>query len=142
MNHEPRLDSEIHALTRLRLCSFLRPVDSADFRAITSALGVSDANLSKTIRILTEIGYVAVVKGPSADREDLRRTTTVKLTELGQSAFDGHIAALHEIVARSEPAARANEAQLGRTSRFVSDLNPGQRRSPEENGSHRGLSRA
>lgn len=103
MNPEPQLDSEIHSLTRLRLCSFLRPVDTAEFRAITGALGLSEANLSKTIRKLTEIGYVAVVKAPSTDRDDLRRTTTVKLTDLGKSAFDAHVAALHAIVKRSEP---------------------------------------
>lgn len=72
----------------------LRPLDDADFGAITSALGVSDAHLSKTIRTLVELGYVSTAKQTSPGRADERRTTKVKLTPRGRQAFDGHIAAL------------------------------------------------
>ncbi|MCS5715350.1 transcriptional regulator [Herbiconiux sp. CPCC 205716] len=90
-------DEQIHAPTRLRICGLLRPVDSAEFSTLRSALGLSEANLSKTLRSLTEIGYVTVSKASSASRGDLRRTTAVALTPAGRRAFDGHVTALRRI---------------------------------------------
>ncbi|MCS5723389.1 transcriptional regulator [Herbiconiux sp. CPCC 203407] len=90
-------DEQIHAPTRLRICGLLRPVDGAEFSALRSTLGLSEANLSKTLRSLTEIGYVRVSKASSTSRGDQRRTTTVALTAEGRRAFDGHVAALRRI---------------------------------------------
>ncbi|WP_291038411.1 transcriptional regulator [Herbiconiux sp.] len=90
-------DEQIHAPTRLRICGLLRPVDAAEFSALRSTLGLSEANLSKTLRSLTEIGYVRVSKASSTSRGDQRRTTTVALTAEGRRAFDGHVAALRRI---------------------------------------------
>lgn len=90
-------DEQIHAPTRLRICGLLRPVDAAEFSVLRSALGLSEANLSKTLRSLTEIGYVRVTKASSTSRGDQRRTTTVALTAAGRRAFDGHIEALRRI---------------------------------------------
>jgi DNA-binding MarR family transcriptional regulator len=92
-----RLDETIHALGRLRLCALLRPVDSADFAALRDTLGTSDANLSKTIKALVEIGYVRTRKQPSTQRSDARRTTSVSLTSTGRHAFDNHLAALRRL---------------------------------------------
>ncbi|ROR79992.1 Winged helix DNA-binding domain-containing protein [Plantibacter flavus] len=97
MPPEPRFDEAIHALTRLRLCALLRPLDTADFGTLVSTLRVSDANLSKTIRNLIEIGYMQTSKQASLERSDSRRTTTVSLTPRGRAAFDGHIAALRNL---------------------------------------------
>jgi len=97
-----RFDESIHAPTRLRLCAMLRPVDSAEFSALTSTLGVSEANLSKTIRNLVELGYLSTSKHSSPDRNDLRRRTTVSLTSQGRTAFDWHLAALQEIAASAQ----------------------------------------
>ena len=94
---DPRFDEAIHALTRLRLCALLRPLDAADFSTLVNTLEVSEANLSKTIRNLVEIGYVRTSKQTSPERTDSRRTTTVSLTSRGRAAFDGHIAALREL---------------------------------------------
>lgn len=94
MPAEPRFDEAIHAPTRLRLCAMLRPLDEADFSAIAATLELSEANLSKTVRNLTELGYVTTSKQASPGRADARRTTTVKLTPQGRWAFDGHLAAL------------------------------------------------
>lgn len=91
---EPRFDDAIHALTRLRLCSAVRPVSSVEFGVLREILGVSDANLSKTVRSLADLGYVTTVKEPSRDRQDTRRITYVSLTQLGRARFDAHIAAL------------------------------------------------
>jgi len=90
-------DEQIHAPTRLRICGLLRPVDAAEFSALRSTLGLTEANLSKTLRSLTDIGYVRVTKASSASRGDQRRTTTVALTSQGRLAFDRHVAALRRI---------------------------------------------
>lgn len=91
---EPLFDAAIHAPTRLRLCAMLRPLDSADFAAIAATLDLTEANLSKTIRALVEVGYLASSKQSSPERSDARQITTVSLTAHGRRAFDGHLAAL------------------------------------------------
>ena len=91
---EPRFDEAIHAPTRLRICAMLRPLAEADFADVTAALDLSDANLSKTLRALVELGYVSTTKQSSPERADERRTTRVSLTALGRDAFDAHFAAL------------------------------------------------
>ncbi|TFD07005.1 transcriptional regulator [Cryobacterium sp. TMT1-66-1] len=97
MPADPRFDEAIHALTRLRLCALLRPLDAASFSTLVDTLDLSEANLSKTIRNLTELGYVHTSKQTSPERADSRRTTSVSLTPRGRTAFDGHIAALREL---------------------------------------------
>jgi len=94
---DPRFDEAIHAPNRLRICGLLRPVDSADFSVLRSALGLSEANLSKTIRSLADLGYVRTAKSASPSREDARRTTTVSLTSAGKRAFDAHLSALRDL---------------------------------------------
>lgn len=94
MRAESRFDEAIHAPTRLRLCAMLRPLTEADFAAIAVTLDLSEANLSKTVKNLVDIGYLVTSKQTSPQRADARKTTTVKLTPLGRRAFDGHIAAL------------------------------------------------
>ena len=94
MRAEPKFDDAIHALTRLRLCALLRPVQSAEFGAVKDMLKVSDANLSKTVRALAEMGYIATSKQRSPERHDARLTTLLWLTEAGKRAFDGHLSAI------------------------------------------------
>lgn len=94
MRVESRFDEAIHAPTRLRLCAMLRPLTEADFAAIAVTLDLSEANLSKTVKNLVDLGYLVTSKQTSPQRADARKTTTVKLTPLGRRAFDGHIAAL------------------------------------------------
>ncbi|GAB3618273.1 transcriptional regulator [Okibacterium endophyticum] len=89
----------IHAPNRLRICGLLRPVDGAEFSALRDTLGISEANLSKTIRSLVELGYVKVTKSASNTRTDMRRTTTVSLTPVGRSTFDAHLLALQRLAA-------------------------------------------
>jgi len=95
--NDARFDEQIHAPSRLRICGLLRPVDAAEFSVLRTTLELSEANLSKTLRSLAEIGYVRVTKSSSASRDDQRRTTAVSLTNEGRRAFDGHIAALRRI---------------------------------------------
>ncbi|WP_255577980.1 transcriptional regulator [Cryobacterium sp. TMT1-2-2] len=102
MGTESNFDDAIHAPTRLRLCAMLRPIQAVEFSALTEMLQVSEANLSKTIRSLAEIGYISTSKQTSPERADSRRTTTVWLTSSGRRAFDGHLGALLELSAHSQ----------------------------------------
>jgi DNA-binding MarR family transcriptional regulator len=101
---KPRFDELIHAPTRLRLCAMLRPLDEADFAAIAETLELSEANLSKTVRNLADLGYVTTNKRASPLRADARQVTTVKLTPQGRKAFDGHLAALREMAGEAAQA--------------------------------------
>jgi DNA-binding MarR family transcriptional regulator len=102
MAGKPSLDPTIHAPARFRLCAVLRHVDAVGYGSLLKVLEISGPQLSKAIRSLGEVGYVTVTKGPSDGRDDLRHTTTVRLTELGRSAFDRHVAALNEIIAQRQ----------------------------------------
>ncbi|NLT26325.1 MAG: winged helix DNA-binding protein [Microbacteriaceae bacterium] len=97
MPSEPRFDEAIHAPTRLRLCAMLRPIDFAEFPGLMEMLGISEANLSKTVRRLVELGYATTSKHASPEHDDRRRRTRVALTDAGRRAFDGHLAALQQL---------------------------------------------
>ncbi len=99
---DPRFDEAIHAPTRLRLCALLRATGTAEFTTIAATLELSEATLSKTIRNLIELEYVATVKEASPARADARRTTSVALTRRGRAAIDGHLAALRELSGESD----------------------------------------
>lgn len=93
-----RFDELIHAPVRLSIVSLLAPARGVEFRFLRDQLELSDSVLSKHISALETAGYVSVRK------ENLgrgRRKTWVDLTEDGLVAFNGHVAALDEIVARA-----------------------------------------
>lgn len=98
MSVEVRFDESIHAPTRLRVCAMLRPVDGAEFSAVAAALGRSEANLSKTVKKLVDLGYLSAAKQASRGRADERRITILSLTTAGRRAVDGHIAALRALL--------------------------------------------
>jgi DNA-binding transcriptional ArsR family regulator len=91
---EPRFDELIHPATRLSIVSLLAAVDWVDFAFVRDRLGLSDSALSKQFATLEEAGYISVER-PVSDR---RRRVRVRLTGAGRGAFDGHVAALQQIV--------------------------------------------
>lgn len=101
MADDARFSEAIHAPNRLRICGLLRPVDSAEFSVLKDTLGLSEANLSKTVRSLVELGFVTAKKSTSSSRTDRRLTTTLSLTPLGQYTFDAHIVALQRLAAEA-----------------------------------------
>jgi len=58
---------------------------------------LSDSALSKQLTTLEEAGYVEIRKSFVGKRP----RTSAKLSKTGRAAFDLHVAALQEIVARS-----------------------------------------
>ncbi|HWR86762.1 MAG TPA: transcriptional regulator [Rhodoglobus sp.] len=99
MSAEPRFDETVHAPVRLRICGLLRAVDGLDFAVIRDTLAISDATLSKHLKVLADAGLVTVAKAASATRADARRVTWVALTAHGRQVFDSHVAALRSIAA-------------------------------------------
>ncbi|WP_043638551.1 winged helix-turn-helix domain-containing protein [Nonomuraea candida] len=94
-------DELIHPPTRLGLVALLAATEWAEFGFLKESLGLSDSALSKQVSTLAEAGY-AEVRKEGAGR---RRRTLVMLTPQGRRAFDGHVEALRQLVARASPAA-------------------------------------
>jgi DNA-binding MarR family transcriptional regulator len=90
----PRFDDLIHPATRLSLVATLAAADWAEFAFLRNGLGLSDSALSKQLTTLEDAGYVATERRLEGSRHKLR----ARLTERGRDAFDGHVAALREIV--------------------------------------------
>jgi len=92
-----RFDELIHAPTRLAIVSLLAASHWADFRFIRDELRLSDSALSKQLTTLETAGYVQIRKGFAGKRP----RTWARLSRTGRRAFEQHVAALQEIVARS-----------------------------------------
>ncbi|WP_399089742.1 winged helix-turn-helix domain-containing protein [Streptomyces sp. BBFR2] len=90
---EPRWDAAIHHPTRLAVMAFLSACDEAEFAAVRDGCQVSDSVLSKAASALEAAGYVAIRKGYAGKRP----RTWLALTDAGESALTGHLAALQGI---------------------------------------------
>lgn len=101
MKVNAQFNEVIHAPLRLRVCGLLRSVDEMDFSVMRSTLGISDASLSKHLKVLVEAGFVQTMKRTSEARDDSRRLTWVRLTTSGRKAFDAHVEELRIIAAGS-----------------------------------------
>jgi DNA-binding MarR family transcriptional regulator len=94
-----RFDEIIHPSTRLSIVALLAAVDWVDFAFVRDRLALSDSALSKQFATLEDAGYIAIER-PVTDR---RRRVRVHLTPAGRTAFQGHVAALRQIVAAVDP---------------------------------------
>lgn len=94
---EPDFNEVIHSPVRLRICGLLRRVSELEFSVVRDTLDLSDANLSKNLKVLAEAGLISLRKERSDARNDARRLTWIGLTPTGKSALEGHIAALTRI---------------------------------------------
>jgi DNA-binding MarR family transcriptional regulator len=94
-----RFDELIHPSTRLSIVALLAAADWVDFAFVREQLGMSDSALSKQLSTLEEAGYIHMER-PVSDR---RRRVRARLTPAGRSAFDGHVAALRDIVGNADP---------------------------------------
>ncbi len=92
-----QFDELIHAPTRLAIVSLLAATEWAEFKFIRESVGTSDSALSKQLTTLEQAGYVQIRKSFVGKRP----RTSARLTRAGRAAFEGHVAALQEIVARS-----------------------------------------
>jgi DNA-binding transcriptional ArsR family regulator len=93
-------DELIHPPTRLALVALLAATEWAEFSFLKESLELSDSALSKQVSTLYDAGYAEIRK----DGAGRRRRTLVTLTPRGRVAFDGHVAALRQLVAGTPPA--------------------------------------
>ena len=84
-----RFDELIHPSTRLTIVALLAAADWVEFAFVRDELGMSDSALSKQLATLEEAGYVQLER---------RKRLRAQLTPAGRDAFEGHVAALREIV--------------------------------------------
>jgi DNA-binding MarR family transcriptional regulator len=103
MTIESKLDPIISTTTRLAVMAVLAAVEEMEFSLARDAAGVSDSVLSKQATALEKVGYLKLRKG-SVGR---RARTWLSLTDAGRSAIRSHVAALRELLARTDEAAVA-----------------------------------
>jgi DNA-binding MarR family transcriptional regulator len=94
-----RFDETIHPSTRLSIVSLLAAADWVEFAFVRDRLSLSDSALSKQFSVLEEAGYLAIDRRVS----DRRKRVHVRLTPAGRAAFQGHVAALREILGDGAP---------------------------------------
>ncbi len=98
------LDPVIHTLNRFKICAALNAFGAGEgqvrkemkFAALREEVGISDATLSKQLGTLEDHGYVSRFREYGSSRG--KDTVWVMLTTAGKSAFEGHLAALREMV--------------------------------------------
>jgi DNA-binding MarR family transcriptional regulator len=104
-----RFDELIHSPTRLAIVSLLAAAQWADFKYIRDELGLSDSALSKQLSTLESVGYVQIRKGFVGKRP----RTSASLSATGRQAFEQHVAALQQIIARSQQARSQQDGDAG-----------------------------
>jgi DNA-binding MarR family transcriptional regulator len=104
---EARFDELIHPSTRLSIVALLAAADWVDFAFVRDQLTLSDSALSKQLSTLADAGYVHIERPVS----DHRRRVRARLTPAGREAFDGHVAALREIVGDAAIATAADTSR-------------------------------
>jgi DNA-binding MarR family transcriptional regulator len=97
---DAKFDEIIHPSTRLSIVALLASADWMDFAFVRDRLGLSDSALSKQFATLEAAGYLTL-EGRVTNR---RRRVHVRLTETGRAAFEGHVAALREVIASADSA--------------------------------------
>ncbi|MFJ8189582.1 transcriptional regulator [Streptomyces sp. NPDC096094] len=99
-------DELIHPATRLSVVALLATTEWAEFAFVRDSLSLSDSALSKQLHTLGEAGYLEIHK----EGGGRKRRTTVRLTDRGRTAFEGHVAALRAIVEGAGPTTAAEAA--------------------------------
>ncbi len=87
------LDKELLSPLRLSVLAALSRVGEAEFAAIRDAIETNDAELSRQLTRLSEVGYLLIDK----QRSGRYMKTWLSLTEEGRVALTSHIAALKRI---------------------------------------------
>ncbi|HEX2902802.1 MAG TPA: transcriptional regulator [Jatrophihabitans sp.] len=81
------------APVRLRICAFLSGCEEADFGAVQQYCELTKSNLSKQLTVLSERGLVEIRKVQAGRYVKTR----LRLTDAGEQALSGHLAALQAI---------------------------------------------
>lgn len=96
-----QLDPILVQPKRLAALGIIASLKKVEFTFIRDQLDVSDSDLSKQMRSLTDAGYVEARKTGKGKE----RTTWFAATDLGRQALENHAAALRAIIAPPPPTA-------------------------------------
>ena len=91
------LDPTLVDAARLRIIAALiglPPGGSLSFTALRRLLGMTDGNQGMHLRVLTEMGYIAVTQLS----QGRRRQSHYSATAAGPAAFEAHVSALEGII--------------------------------------------
>jgi DNA-binding MarR family transcriptional regulator len=104
-----QLDDAFHSPARLQVAAFLSGCDEAAFGTLQTSCELTKSTLSKSVRALEDIGYVAVRKGYHG------RTprTWLRLTSRGREALGAHLSTLRLLADEAITASRAVSPQDG-----------------------------
>lgn len=91
---EARFDELIHFPTRLWITAALAATTELEFSALEESQRISTSLLSKQLKVLADVGYVALEKRPQRFG---RPRTWIRLTPAGRTAYLGHVAALRAL---------------------------------------------
>ena len=101
-----RLDPTIHQPARLGILTVASEAKRIDFVSLRDVLELTDGNLSRHLATLEQAGYIRVEKA----FEHRKPRTWISITRAGRRALAAEIAALRDIVAATEPGAKARPA--------------------------------
>lgn len=101
-----QIDPFLHTPARLSVLSLLAPADWVRFSFLRESIGTSDSALSKQLSALEDAGYLQLRKDRGTGR-GTGRGTSVRLTDVGRTAFDSYLQTLEQLVARSRGAVPA-----------------------------------
>ena len=113
------LDETVHQRVRLGILTVLSEADTT-FTAVREALGLTDGNLSRHLRVLEQAELLEIHKG----YEGRRPTTWLRLTRSGRRALRDELAALQRLVARFQAPADRSPADRPPADRSDSQDDP------------------
>jgi DNA-binding MarR family transcriptional regulator len=87
------LDDTVHQRVRLGILAVLAEADMAEFTYLRDRLDVTDGNLNRHLRVLTDAGLLAIEK-----RAKGRKRTWVHSTDSGRQALRDHLGLLQDII--------------------------------------------
>ncbi len=90
----PAIDPVLHPPARLQIAAVLARTDEVEFAALRALVEVSDSVLSKHLSVLSDAGYIKLVKAP----RDGRQRTWASFSSAGRKAFAAHMKALQALV--------------------------------------------
>lgn len=91
-----QLNDVVQQRYRFGIMAFLSSVERADFTTVRDALGVTDGNLNRHLKVLADHGLVDLTKPVAGGR---RTRTWLRLTPGGRAALDDHVRALEAVLA-------------------------------------------
>ncbi|WP_433390723.1 winged helix-turn-helix domain-containing protein [Micromonospora sp. KLBMP9576] len=102
------LDEFLHTPARLNICALLAPAEWVLFSFLRDSIGTSDSALSKQLTTLEQAGFVEIRKD-----HNVRRQTSVRLTDDGRARFEAYLSSLEGLVARARGTADGAQVRGG-----------------------------